>query len=188
MAPKIKLLPPILGEIIEENIEQKQAELNSFHEMNKSRDLFKFIWLKYKLLKGINNLSLKSIMQSLVLMAATNPLYLGPRMEPPMNSQLVDNAGTPALNTYIDDLQTQPLTLGPGNYWNIAPLNYKLIRPTPDGHSYSSDNYGVDSLKKRSANKDLDRPFWEHLLLGAGTIAVIVILYDGVTGAGIINL
>ena len=89
------------------------------------------------------------------------------------------------MNTYIDDLQTQPLTLGPGDYWNIAPLEYKLIRPTPDGHSYSSDNYGIESLQKRSSNPP--RLMWERFLMGAGTLAVIVILYDGVTGAGIIN-
>ena len=56
-------------------------------------------------------------------MATSNLLYLGPRMVPPMNSQLVADARTPSLNTYIDDLQTQPLTLGPGDYWNIAPWN-----------------------------------------------------------------
>ena len=118
-------------------------------------------------------------------MRTTNPLYLGPQMLPPMNSQLADDASTPSLNTYIDDLQTQPLTLGPGDYWNIAPLEYKLIRPTPDGCSYSSDNYGIESLQKKSSNPP--RPMWECFLMGAGTLAVIVILYDGVTGAGIIN-
>ena len=82
-------------------------------------------------------------------MAENNPLYLGPQMIPPMNSQLADDAGTFALNTYIDDLQTQPLTLGPGDYWNVTPLEYELIRPTPDGYSYSSDNYGVQMLKKK---------------------------------------
>ena len=124
-------------------------------------------------------------MHSLILMAENNPLYLGPRMIPPMNSQLADDAGTSALNTYIDDLQTQPLTLGPGNYWNIAPLEYKLIRATPDGHSYSSDNYGVESLQKRNSNPP--RLMWERFLMGAGTLAVIVIFYDSVTGAGIIK-
>ena len=52
-------------------------------------------------------------MHSLILMAENNHLYLGPQMIPPMNSQLADDASTFALNTYIDDLQTQPLTLGP---------------------------------------------------------------------------
>ena len=47
-----------------------------------------------------------------------------------MNSQLANDAGTPSLNTYIDDLQSQPITLGPGDYWNIALLEYKLIWPT----------------------------------------------------------
>ena len=106
-------------------------------------------------------------------MGTTNPLYLGPRMQPPMNSQLADDAGTPSLNTYIDDLQSQPITLGPGDYWNIAPLEYELIRPTPNGNSYSSDNYGVESLQKKSSNPP--RPMWERFLLGAGTLAVIVI-------------
>ena len=43
----------------------------------------------------------------------------------------------------------------------------------------------VERLQRRSANAS--RPMWEKFLLGAGTLAVIVILYDGVTGAGIIN-
>ncbi len=103
-----------------------------------------------------------------------------------MNKSLYNETNSPYLNTYIEDLQTQPSAV-PTNYsdyYNIRPLEYELYRSKPDAGSYSSDANGVSTVVPSQP----ERPMWEKFLMALGAAAVVLVLFDGVTGAGIINL
>ena len=43
LAPKIQLIPPILGEIDEENIEEKQPALNQLNSLSSDEEIKQFV-------------------------------------------------------------------------------------------------------------------------------------------------
>ena len=66
-------------------------------------------------------------------MARTNTLYLGPRMEPPMNSRLVDDASPPLHSTHTSmtykhsHLLWDQVIIGTLLHWNTNSLDQPLM-------------------------------------------------------------
>ena len=73
---------------------------------------------------------------------------------------------------YTDDMQIADNNVVPEDYYNIRPLEFELLSFEPPSYKHAKTT----------------RSTTEHILMGLGTLALIVLLYDGITGAGIISL